>query len=500
MTLPHSVSAAVRPGNLNSHTALAAPVDRTGEYPLCVDLDGTLIRTDTIFECFLLVLRTAPLNLFRILFSLFSGKARFKRELARSAGLQVECLPYAEDVLTYLRGEQLSGRRLLLATGADSAIAMPIAVHLGLFSDVICSDGDENVTGKRKLAAIRRVLAGRQFVYAGDSRADLEVWKGAEAAVIVGQSRGVRRAVDRAGVRVEKCFARPRLTFKVAFKAMRVHQWTKNILVLIPIVLAHRIFERDAVINGIRSFLAFSFCASALYLINDILDLPTDRKHPNKRLRPLALGELSISSAIAMSAVLLTCAAFLTPTGGAKLILLAYGALVIAYSVYLKRLLMVDVILLATFYTLRIQYGGAGTGVPVSIWTLAFAVFVFLSLALIKRISELRMHFSEEGLMGSGRAYLTCDISMLSGLCAASGCVGALVTILYINSPEVAVLYPHPIFLLGISPLLIYWQGRMLILANRGWINQDPVLFAISDRASRALVVAICALLVAATI
>jgi 4-hydroxybenzoate polyprenyltransferase len=464
---------------------------------LCVDLDGTLVQTDTLIESLVVLLRTKPQRVFRLFLWVFLGKARFKQELAREAVLQPESLPYAVPVLDYIRSEVEKGRRVLLVTGADASVAHLVAQHLGLFSQVICSNGRENVTGKAKLAAIRRVLGSEEFSYAGNSRADLPVWKSAKSAVIVSSNAGLRKAVERSGVQVEKLFPAPRWSIFTIVKAMRVYQWSKNVLVFLPMLLSHRLHSATTV-SGIRAFFAFSLCASAIYLVNDILDLPTDRKHKRKRHRPLPSGQLSVAAAVVLIVLLLAGAAVLNPTRDAGWLLAAYAASTLAYSLYLKRLLMIDVIMLAVFYTFRLLYGGAATGVTVSIWTLAFSMFTFLSLALIKRISELQSGVSDHGLAASGRAYQLNDLYQMSALCASSGCISALVIILYVYNPEVLTLYSRPKLLLGIFPLLIYWQSRMLILANRGVIHDDPIMFSLSDRASQATAIAVVLLALAA--
>jgi 4-hydroxybenzoate polyprenyltransferase/phosphoserine phosphatase len=465
---------------------------------LCVDLDGTLVQTDTMLESLLVLIRAKPLRFFRILFWACMGKARFKQELGHAARIYPDELPYARPVLDYIESEWTKGRKLFLVTGADASIAIPVAEHLGFFSEVICSNGRENVTGTAKLEAIRRVLGHEDFGYAGNSRADLPIWKAAKSAVIAGGSTRLRKTVESSGVTIEKVIPGPRFSIRTIAKAMRVHQWMKNVLVLLPVFLGHRLLERGIVLNATRAFLAFSFCASAIYLINDLLDLPTDRKHAEKRQRPLAAGELSISTAIILAAFLFAAAAVLNPVREAGLLLALYSASAVAYSLYLKRLLMVDIIMLAGFYTVRLLYGGAATRIGVSVWTLAFSMFMFLSLALIKRISELSVRSSEEGLASSGRNYLFADLQQLSALCAASGFVAALVFILYVRSPEVLPLYSRPQLLLGIFPLLVYWQSRFLILATRGKIREDPIMFSFSDRASQAVALAILAIVAAA--
>jgi len=465
---------------------------------LCVDLDGTLVRTDTLIESLLAYLRAQPLRLFRVIGWLFLGKARFKQELGRVCQLEPSTLPYDSRFLDYITTESQRGRKLLLVTAADSSIALPVSEHLGLFAQVICSNGSENVSGKAKLAAIRRALGDEPFSYAGNSRRDLAVWKGAASAVVVGAGSGVRRAVERSGVAIEKVFPGPGFSIRALLKEMRIYQWTKNVLVLLPIALGHHLLEWPTVFRGVRAFLAFSLCASAIYLLNDLLDLSTDRLHTRKRNRPLAAGQLSITSAVIGIFVLILGAALLNPTPDAALLLALYGVTAIAYSLYLKRLLMIDVIMLAGFYTLRLLYGGTAARTGVSIWTLAFSMFMFLSLALIKRISELRNRTSDEGLSASGRGYQIADLPQLTALCAASGCVSALIVILYVRSPDVVSLYSRPQFLLGLFPLLAYWQSRLLILANRGSIQEDPILFSLFDRASQAVAVLLFLIVVAA--
>lgn len=483
---------------METHAAPQEQVPRKTSSCLCVDLDGTLVRTDTLIESVLAYVRMQPLRLFRVLRWLFLGKAGFKRELGRAVKLQPDALPYDRDVLEYIQSEARAGRKLILVTAADSSIAIPVAEHLDIFSQVICSEGEVNVSGKAKLAAIRKELGNKDFGYVGNSRTDLPVWCGANSAVIVGASDRVLRAVEHSGVTIERVFPRRHRAIRTIAKEVRIHQWTKNALVLIPILLGHRVFDRIILLNGIRAFIAFSFVASAIYLINDLMDLTTDRKHARKKHRPLAAGDLSIPAGIGLTLALLAAAALVNPTREAALILALYSASALAYSFYLKRLLMIDVIMLAGFYTLRMLYGGAAVNIEVSIWTLAFSMFMFLSLALIKRISELHAQSSEEGLSRSGRGYLRADLPQLTALCAASGLVSSLILILYVRSPEVAPLYSHAEILLGLFPLLAYWQGRLLVLANRGSISGDPIVFAIFDRASQAVAVGLLMIIAAA--
>jgi 4-hydroxybenzoate polyprenyltransferase/phosphoserine phosphatase len=477
----------------------STPVKAAEKPPcLCVDLDGTLVRGDTLIESLVILLRSEPWRAFLVLLWVFRGKARFKHELGRLVRIQPESLPYEPAVLDYLRAESAAGRKMLLVTGANSAIAHPVAEYLGFFSDVICSNETESITGKRKLAAIRRVLGSDDFSYAGNSRTDLPVWKGAKSAVIAAATPQLLRAVRRSGVPIENTFSAPKPSILTVLKAMRIYQWTKNALVLLPLLLSHRLFDFSSLANCVRGFFAFSLCASAVYLANDILDLPHDRKHNRKKHRPLPSGHLSVPAAVILIVLLLAGSVALNPGLAAAGFLAFYVASTMAYSLYLKRLLIVDVIMLASFYTIRLLYGGAAAGVTVSVWTLAFTMFLFLSLALIKRISELQSGASEEGLSNSGRGYFHSDVYQMSALCAASGCVSALVIILYVNSPEVVGLYSRPQVLLGVFPLLIYWQSRLLVLANRGAIPDDPIVFSLKDRASRAVAMVLLLLVIAA--
>lgn len=471
---------------------------QTVPHCLCVDLDGTLIQSDTLLESLLAVVRNNPSRIPRILLSLRRGKSGFKHELGQAVQLSPETLPYSRPLLEYIELEAKNGREVFLVTGADASIAVPVAEYFGFFSGVICSNGSDNVRGPAKLRAIRHAIGHQDFSYAGNSRDDLTVWKAAKTAVIVNANGRVCKILEDSGVNVERVFPGPRLSVRSFANTLRIHQWIKNLLVFLPIFLGHRVFELQTMVNAVRAFFAFSLCASALYLINDMLDLASDRKHREKRFRPLASGEFPIPHAILLSIFLFLSSAVVNPRKDAALLLILYCASVVAYSVRLKRLLLLDVILLASFYTLRLLYGGAATQITLSIWTLAFSLFMFLSLALIKRICELSSHSAEDGLDSSGRGYLFIDLPQLTALSAASGCMSALIFILYVQSPDVMPLYSRPHLLLCIFPLLIYWHSRLLILGSRGLVHGDPILFSLSDRASRMVAIAVLAITLAA--
>jgi 4-hydroxybenzoate polyprenyltransferase len=278
-------------------------------------------------------------------------------------------------------------------------------------------------------------------------------------------------------------------SWSALLKALRPHQWSKNSLVFIPLILAHKISDLSLVLQAVAAFFAFSFAASALYILNDLLDLEADRNHPRKKRRPFACGAVSIPTGFGLMFTMVAASAALCPRLPieAVLLLAGYCCSSLAYSLYLKQLLFIDVVSLATFFTVRVVFGGAATGIQISIWTLAFSMFLFLSLALMKRLTELRMalHADKSGLQG--RAYMAADLPLISSLCSASGFIAVLVLVLYLETPQVRALYSHPSVLWLMCPLLIYWLGRFGILANRGYIHDDPLVFAFTDRASLAV-------------
>ncbi|MGH9666447.1 MAG: UbiA family prenyltransferase [Bryobacteraceae bacterium] len=470
----------------NGRTAPIASLNLEDSTPLCVDLDGTLLQSDTLWESVVLLLKRNPLYLFFLPVWSLRGKARLKREVSVRTMLRVDLLPFCQPFVEYLQCQKTGGRRVFLATGADENIARQVADLLNLFDGVVGSDGKRNFTGKRKLDAIREMVGGERFLYAGNSRADFEVWRGSDGAVVVNAPRSCAGRLRSQGVRVIAEFSGARHSWKVWLSALRVHQWSKNALVFVPILLSHRVFDGAMVARSVAAFLAFSLCASALYIVNDLLDLDADRLHPAKRARPFASGLLPLRSGVLAAAVLLglvASAAVFLPIGAA-VILCAYVALTLSYSLYFKRLIMADVVLLAGFYAIRVLFGGAVTGIVVSEWTVAFAMFLFLSLALVKRLVELRLHSPSADQPARGRAYLAVDLPQIGSLASGSACAATFVLALYVNSPDVRALYSHPNFLWTACPLIFYWLSRLLVLANRGAVHDDPVVFMFKDRAS----------------
>ncbi|MBL8299237.1 MAG: UbiA family prenyltransferase [Rhodanobacteraceae bacterium] len=467
--------------------------------PLCVDLDGTLIRSDLLFESALILLRRNPFYVFVFVLWLLRGRAHLKHEIARRAEIDPATLPYDERVVAWLR-EQQGQRPHVLCTASDAALANGVAAHLGLFDDVLASDGTRNLAGRDKAAALRERYGDKGFDYAGNEYRDLHIWKHARRAVVVNGSTGLARAAGDC-CEVERVFEAHRSGLRTWAKALRLHQWLKNLLVFLPLFTSHRVLETATTLNCVLAFLAFGLCASGVYLLNDLFDLDADRRHPRKRLRPFAAGTLPLSAGIVAAPLLalagLAVAAWLSlPFAG---VLACYYALTLAYSLRLKRIVMLDVVVLAALYTVRIIGGAVIIGGGLSFWLLAFSMFLFLSLAMLKRYTELRALLGSDKSEASGRGYAVDDIALIQSLGGASGYMSVLVLALYINSTASEALYRHQQVLWLLCPLLLYWISRIWLIAHRGHMHDDPVVFALVDRVSR-VVLALCAIVVAGAI
>jgi len=457
------------------------------DVPLVVDLDGTLLRTDSLHESTLLLLRAGPHRVFSLPVWLAGGKARMKREIAQRVDLDVADMPYHDELVAWIGAERERGRRIVLATAADEKVANAVSAHLGLFDEVIASDGAANRSAHQKAALLVEKFGERGFDYAGNSRDDLPVWERARRAIVVSASAGVRRAAAER-TEIEREFAAQRGGLRAWIKALRLHQWMKNLLLFLPLLGAHQIFDPALLTKAIVAFFAFGFCASSVYVVNDLMDLESDRHHPRKRLRPFALGVLSPLTGVAVAGLLLI-AAFLTawqvaPTFFAWLAI--YFAVTVAYTFWLKRKEIVDTMSLAALYTLRIIAGGAAVALPYSFWLLAFSMFLFLSLAFVKRYSELQVMLAQGRDEAKGRGYRTDDLPLIQTLGVVSGIAAVLVLALYINGDTVSRLYVRPEMMWLTVPILLYWITRMWIKTHRGLMHDDPVLFALRDAVSLA--------------
>ncbi len=462
----------------------ASPLEGS-EPPLCVDLDGSLLVTDSLVEGLGAMLTGSPVALLSAPFRLLGGRARFKGWVAGRARLDPAALLYRPEVLELLRAERARGRRLVLATGAARAIADSVAEHLGLFDLVISTDHDTNRTGPAKLAAVRAALGGGAFDYLGNSNADFPVWAGARRALTAALPPRALARLQSGHADVSVVAPPSTVGPRVVIKALRVHQWAKNALVFIPLLAAHVVTPAN-LLAALMAFVAFSSVASAIYLLNDIADLRHDRLHPTKRNRPFASGALPVLWAFPAIPVLLAIGLGigLALPRDFLFALLGYIGLTVAYSMRLKRVMALDTVVLAALYTIRIAAGAAAVSVPISPWLFAFSMFFFLSLALIKRAAELFVMAQRGQTRAGGRGYHAADIDQVAMLGSASAYTSVLVLALYINSSTVPGLYRRPQLLWLACPVLLYWLSRLWILARRGEVLEDPVVFAIKDRVS----------------
>ena len=453
---------------------------------VCVDLDGTLVRTDTFVETLFLFIRLHPFRIPLILPWLLRGRSYLKMKLAEAAPPSVETLPYSTDLLFYIREQRDAGVKVVLATGADRVIASRVANYLGLFDEVWSSDSRQNLVGERKAQLLAEKYPN--FEYIGNSRADLPVWLRSNGGILVSSSTKLLRILERHSVPAKSMGPKPTSQISAWLRVMRVHQWVKNLLIFLPLLTAHRLTDWRAVGLAAIGFFAYSLAASGTYLINDLFDLQADRAHPRKCQRPFAIGLLNPGRGV-LAAVALFIAAFATVSvlcGSARLLLLVYVVLTVSYSLLLKRFLVADVILLVCFYLLRILFGGLATGILISVWLLAFSMFFFLALALTKRLTELRAleRSSDDVREASARGYELVDLPLLGSLAGSSAYLSVAMLALYITSPEAHILYRQPEFLWPLCLIIVYWLNRMLLIANRGRLHDDPIVFATRDPAS----------------
>jgi 4-hydroxybenzoate polyprenyltransferase/phosphoserine phosphatase len=469
--------------------------------PLCVDLDGTLIRTDVLWESLVRLLKQNPLYAFVLPFWLFRGRAFLKEQIAARVHLDVAVLPYCQPLVDFLRAEHNQGRRLVLATAADEQLARRVARHLGFFSEVVASDGETNLRGVNKVAELNRRFGRGGFDYAGNSSVDLPVWREAREAIVV-NAPGRLADEARKVAQVSQVFNGPASTGSAVLRALRPHQWLKNLIIFVPLLTAHHLTGPSYLASAGLAFVCFCLCASAVYLLNDLLDLEADRHHPTKRTRPFATGQVTIPVGIALAAgslVLGASAAWALLPPRFSLVLAVYLVLTTSYSWRFKQMVLVDVFLLAGLYTIRLIAGHEATGIPHSFWLLAFSIFIFLSLALVKRFTELHGLRRQNLLESRGRGYLASDLELVAMLGIANGFLAVLVMALYVHSEEVIRLYAKPTRLLLVCPLLLFWISRVWLIAHRGGMHDDPIVFAVKDKVSYLIGAVILAVLWLAT-
>jgi 4-hydroxybenzoate polyprenyltransferase len=455
--------------------------------PLCVDLDGTLIKSDVLFESLLLLLKKNPFFLFLLPLWLLRGKAALKAQIAARVSLDPAALPYNREFVDWLRVQHATGRSLWLCTATNERLAAGIAAHVGLFDGVLASDAATNLAGAAKADQLVSKFGEGGFDYCGNERRDLAVWRRARGAIVVNGSRGLEQQAG-AQTKLLQAFPAKAQPLRAALKALRPHQWAKNVLILVPLLAAH-VHEGPRLTQTVFAMIAFCLCASSVYVLNDLLDLPADRVHVRKSRRPFAAGDLSLAAGFIMAPTLLAMAVIVAAFLPVKFqwVFATYYVVTASYSFALKGIVIVDALLLAGLYTLRIIAGAAATEVPLSFWLLLFAVFLFLSLAFVKRFAELDSLRRQNRLHAAGRGYTVEDLPLLQSLGISSGYLSVLVLALYINSPEIQALYHRPKFIWILCVLMLYWISRVWMKAQRGRMHDDPVVFALKDRVSLAI-------------
>jgi 4-hydroxybenzoate polyprenyltransferase len=447
---------------------------------LCIDLDGTLVKLDTLHQALFLLLRRKPASILKLPAWIAKGKAHLKDQVMHRVSLDATVLPYHREFLDFLRKEHAAGRKLVLATASNYRTADAVAEHLGIFAETLSSTADTNLRHAQKLNAIQERFP--KFGYAGNDVADFPIWDAASEVILVNPTRPAQTAY---AARADRIFIERRPVWRMFIKAMRCQQWLKNLLIFTPALLAHKIIEPGTLLKTFHAFLSFSFAASSIYVLNDLFDLSADQHHPRKCKRPFAAGDLSIvvGSLLMPLLVILSILLGLLLPPSFLLTLATYYIITTLYSWRVKQVPVADVLTLAVLYSLRIVAGSAATGIPSSAWFVQFAIFLFLSLALVKRLAELR-EMQQDNEADNGyreRGYRVTDQPLLLAFGAASGYIATFVFTLYLNSTKVTQLYTRPGLLWLFCPLLLYWITRIWYLAWRGRMKDDPLAFASKD-------------------
>jgi len=473
---------------MNNKPAQDSPnVDDDRQIALIVDLDGTLVLTDTLWESVLRICHTKPWLLFVFpIWLLQGGRARLKAEISKRISIDPSSLPYRTKLIEIITDAKNKGRETILATAANENIGQSISNHLGIFDHVIASNETQNLKSHQKLEVILKHLEDKPFDYVGDSKADIPIWTASRKAFSVSNNNRIKKKINSLdnGHNIDSL---PKPGVRIIAKTVRLHQWAKNILLFVPLILSQQLNNSELITALFLAFLSFGLCASSTYIWNDLLDLPNDRKHPSKKKRALASGAISIPVGIALSLGLLVTSFTLSITFLPSLFTVMLGgyiALTLSYSFYFKRKLMADVLMLGGLYTYRIIIGAVAISVVVSPWLLAFSIFFFLSLAFVKRYIDLLSTTEDTGEQIGGRGYFVRDLSTIQSMGTSASYLSVLVLALYINSPVVTTLYSKPEGLWLLCPLLLYWLSRIWFLASRNHMPEDPILFAIKDKIS----------------
>ena len=450
-----------------------------------VDLDGTLIKTDLLYETSLEFIRDNPFKIFTLIFWLLKGKSVLKHKLASVSKLDITLLPYNKNVIELINKKRVEGSFITLASASNKILVDQIASHLGLFDEVVASDYDLNLSGKFKRDILVKKYGSINFEYIGNSRDDLPIWIEASKPIVI-NSKSIVKALSRSDINSYELVDSDKSNDWL--KAIRLHQWAKNILVFVPLFLSHQYINLHLLIAGFQAFILFGFCASSVYVLNDLLDLQDDRKHTYKKFRPFAAGNLSIKSGLLVS-ILLLFLSFALSILMLPLIfvfwLFIYYILTLVYSVLLKRYVVIDVVTLSILHTLRIIAGAMALNIELIFWLLAFSMFIFLSLAMAKRYAELyELKSTNINEKVHGRGYLASDKQIIASFGTASGYISVLVLALYLNDADTIKYYSNLEIIWFLCPLLLTWISRIWLLSTRGLMNEDPVIFAMHDKFS----------------
>ena len=466
---------------------------------MVVDLDGTLLNSDLLIESLSSLAASSPAKALRACLRLRAGKAALKADLAEKVDLDLDSLPWNEAVVSFVLQQRARGRRIFLASASNRRWVEAVADKFGCFDGIFASDATRNLSGEAKATALRDAFGKRGFDYIGNATVDIPVWREAAHTLVAKASSATLRRVRTLWPEAE-IVDDGAIDARQYLRAMRPHHWLKNLLILVPPLTAH-ILTAGTLLAGILAVISFSLCASSVYILNDLIDLERDRNHSTKRLRPFASGRLPVLHGFVMIPVLLGSALLIALAVGPKflLLLLVYYVMTLAYSLFLKRRMMLDVVVLACLYGMRLAGGSVATDIALSAWLGAFSIFFFMSLALVKRSTELVSRITKAQGDPDGRGYRLGDLPIVEMLSAATGMTAVLVYALYVNSPAVQMLYSHPTRLSLVCVVLVYWISRVLILAHRGEMHDDPIVFAATDRTSQICGIVTAAIILAST-
>jgi 4-hydroxybenzoate polyprenyltransferase len=464
--------------------------------PIAVDLDGTLIKSDTLIEATLILVKMNPLYVFVIPFWILRGRLFFKKEIFDRVELDYSCLPYEHQLIDWLKTCKKDGHKIELVSATPDLVARGVADFTEIFDDSFGSTNEVNLKGNNKRDFLDQRFGKNGYIYCGNSSDDLSVWQHCSQAVVVSAPRSVARKATKSSEIIFE-INKSHNILRTFLKAIRIHQWTKNILIFIPLILGHQI-NQTTILAAFLAFISFSMCASSIYLINDLLDLSADRAHPDKKHRPLASGQLGLSWGVMLSIILVVGGICLAVelSRGFLITLIVYLFITNFYSTILKRIPIADVLVLASLYSIRLIAGSQASGVHTSTWLLSVSMFFFLSLAFMKRVSELKLlmqqHRNSTGRRNvrihdihiHGRGYIIDDLQILTSMGAASGYLAVVLYAQYISDSAIRVMYTTPDLLWYICPILLFWISRAWLITNRGKMHSDPVAFALRDRGS----------------